>query len=91
MPGGELCSMGYPSLGLGCIRPKGHSQGLDCFAKTEHEGKMWGVFLHQDGNDWTDNPKHWPSDLAEATPKNAASTGRRAAIEAQKARKNAQT
>ena len=90
MQGGEMCGMGYPGLGLVCIRPKGHSPWLYCFAKTEREAKIWGVFMQQDGKDWTDDPMDWPGDLVEPTPKNAAPLGRRAAIEAQKARKNAQ-
>ncbi len=58
----ETCGMGYPSLGLPCVRPKGHSGIQDCFAITEKDGVPWGVFMRQDSKDWVMDMTLWPKD-----------------------------
>lgn len=63
------CGDGYPSLGMPCVRPKGHSPFVDCFALVETiEGKVWGVYMQQDGKDWIDDKTRFPTDLVVSTP-----------------------
>lgn len=63
------CGMGYPDLGLPCIRPKDHNPFHDCFALLEKpDGKVWGVYMQQDGKDWVDDPTTFPTDLVISTP-----------------------
>ena len=62
------CGMGYPDLGLPCIRPKGHGF-QDCFALVEsEEGEVVGCYMQQDGKDWVTDPYDFPTELATSTP-----------------------
>lgn len=64
------CGMGYPSQGLPCVRPKDHSNPIsDCFALLEKpDGKVWGVYMQQDGKEWVDDQTQFPTDLVISTP-----------------------
>ena len=56
--------MGYPSMGLPCIRPHGHQSHSmsDCFAVSTQSGK--GVYMQQDGKDWVGTDRaDWPDDV----------------------------
>jgi len=57
----EKCGSGYPSLGLPCIRPKGHQSPIsDCFAVKDGQG----VYMQQDGKDWVGaDTTRWPDDV----------------------------
>lgn len=85
----EKCGCGYPSLGLPCIRPKGHQSPVsDCFAVKDGHG----VYMQQDGKDWVGPDRtRWPDDVLidpepepESEPMPPAN--RRAAIAATKAK-----
>ena len=63
------CGMGYPDLGLPCIRLKGHSGFRDCFALVEsEEGEVVGCFMQQDGKQWVTDRSEFPGELATSTP-----------------------
>jgi len=64
----EACGMGYPDLGLPCVRPKDHPGIQDCFALTERDGVTWGVFMRQDSKDWISDVTLWPTDIVISTP-----------------------
>ena len=88
-----ICGMGYPSLGLPCIRPAGHASPLSvCFAVTVQNNELWGVWMYQDGKEWVADSKHWPDDLLlQKAPPGAEppepKVDRRAAVAATKAKK----
>ncbi len=82
------CGMGYPSLGLPCVRPKGHDSPVsDCFAMVEElDGTVRGVYMLQDEKIWVDDPRKFPSELVVKHPifkrkKAEPRADRRAAIE----------
>lgn len=54
----QKCGMGYPTLGLPCVRPRGHNSPTSiCFAVINNQG----VFMYQDEKVWV--PKdEWPKD-----------------------------
>ena len=56
----QKCGMGYPTMGLPCIRPKGHKDAVsDCFAVKDGQG----VYMQQDGKDWVGGDRtKWPDD-----------------------------
>lgn len=62
----QACGMGYPSLGLPCVRPPDHGFS-DCFALKRKDGRLWGVYMQQDGKDWVSDPTQWPDDIADRT------------------------
>jgi hypothetical protein len=66
------CGMGYPSLGMPCVRPKGHDSPVStCFALVKHTGAtddVIGVFMTQDSKDWTTDRAQWPTDLVVLRP-----------------------
>ena len=64
------CGMGYPSEGLPCIRPKGHSSPVsDCFAIFRNQqGEVLGCYMTQDGKEWIRNPTYFPTDIVISTP-----------------------
>ena len=72
------CGMGYPSLGLPCVRPKDHLENIpkfhsspvsDCFALVKKDdGTVWGVYMQQDDKAWTDDQTQWPTDIRISTP-----------------------
>lgn len=64
------CGMGYPSLGLPCIRPKGHSNPISqCFALVEtNDSNVWGVYMDQDSKTWTQALTQFPTDLVVSKP-----------------------
>lgn len=64
------CGMGYPDLGLPCIRPKDHNPFHDCFALMEEsdDGRIIGCYMQQDGKDWVTDRSQFPTDLVISTP-----------------------
>ncbi len=64
------CGMGYPDLGLPCIRPVGHDGPLsDCFALVKNSfGETVGCYMQQDGKDWITDQSQFPTDLVISTP-----------------------
>ena len=85
----EKCGGGYPSIGLSCIRPKGHQSPVsDCFAVSDGHG----VYMQQDGRDWVGPDRtRWPDDVLiepepEPEPEPMPHSDRRAAIAATKAK-----
>lgn len=63
------CGMGYPDLGLPCIRPTGHNSFHDCFALVESpEGEVVGCYMQQDGKDWVTDRSQFPTNIVTSTP-----------------------
>ena len=63
------CGMGYPSMGLPCIRPKGHNPFNHCFALVEEtDGEVWGVYMMQDDMNWVSSPTQFPNDIVVSKP-----------------------
>ncbi len=63
------CGMGYPDLGLPCIRSKGHNSFRDCFALVESpEGEIVGCYMQHDGKNWVTDQSEFPDDIVTSTP-----------------------
>jgi hypothetical protein len=58
----NACGMGYPGLGLPCLRRRGHSSFVSpCFSVRGGRG-FW---LYQDGRDSAGPEDRWPDDIWE--------------------------
>ncbi len=66
----DACGMGYPSEGLPCIRPNGHSNPVsNCFALIRNrQGETVGCYMQQDGKEWVTDPTQFPPDLVITVP-----------------------
>ncbi len=64
------CGMGYPSLGLPCVRPAGHGNPVSiCFAIVKDtNGDVAGVWMTQDSKEWVTDVSQFPTDLVISTP-----------------------
>ena len=64
------CGMGYPSLGLPCVRPVGHDNPASiCFAIVKDtNGDVAGVWMTQDSKEWVTDISQFPKDLVISTP-----------------------
>jgi hypothetical protein len=63
------CGDGYPSEGLPCVRPVGHSPFLDCFALIRNrQGETVGCYMQQDGKEWIRNHADFPTDIVVSSP-----------------------
>ena len=63
------CGMGYPALGMPCIRPKGHNPLLECFTliKTGDE-EVTGVWMTRDEKQSSTDANEFPTDLVTRIP-----------------------
>jgi hypothetical protein len=64
------CGMGYPSLGMPCVRRRGHDSPVSiCFAVVKNtNGDVAGVWMTQDSKEWVSDQSQWPTDLVISTP-----------------------
>ncbi len=64
------CGMGYPRLGMPCVRPKGHDNPVSiCFAIVKNtNGDVAGIWMTQDSKEWVTDVAQWPTDIVISTP-----------------------
>ncbi len=66
----SACGMGYPTLGLPCVRRRGHDSPVSiCFAIVKNtDGDVAGVWMTQDSKEWVTDISQFPKDLVISTP-----------------------
>lgn len=64
------CGLGYPALGMPCVRPAGHDNPVSiCFAIVKNtNGEVAGIWMTQDSKEWVTDQSQWPKDLVISTP-----------------------